>query len=164
MLPRPRLDLSGTPGLRPISLSPGSWQTSLGLGSMSRYSAQIVICITDVWFFCFAVALLCLLHFRIPYLLEKCRGVEGSYVMWVVYFISTNTTGPFRCKYPVLKTVLTVLSLKLDNMLGKMVFILKRNPYRLRPRCLLCYTLSADLLFILYNIVTICIFSLITWI
>ena len=46
MLPRPRLDLSGTPGLRPIGLRPGSWQTSLGLGSMSRYSAQILICIT----------------------------------------------------------------------------------------------------------------------
>ena len=45
MLPRPRLDLSDTPGLRPIGLSPGSWQTSLGLGSMSRYSAQILICI-----------------------------------------------------------------------------------------------------------------------
>ena len=48
MLPRPRLDLSGTPGLRPIGLSPGSWQTCLGLGSMSRYSAQILICITHV--------------------------------------------------------------------------------------------------------------------
>ena len=46
MLPRPRLDLSGTSGLRPIGLNPGSWQTSLGLGSMSRYSAQILICIT----------------------------------------------------------------------------------------------------------------------
>ena len=46
MLPRPRLDMSGTPGLRPISLSPGSSQTSFGLGSMSRYSAQISICIT----------------------------------------------------------------------------------------------------------------------
>ena len=46
MLSRPRLDLSGTPGLRPIGLSPGSWQTSLGLGGMSRYSAQILICIT----------------------------------------------------------------------------------------------------------------------
>ena len=45
MLPRPRLDLSGTPGLRPIGLSLGSWQTSLGLGSMSWYSAQILICI-----------------------------------------------------------------------------------------------------------------------
>ena len=45
MLPRPRLDLSGTPGFRPVGLSPGSWQTSLGLGSMSRYSAQILICI-----------------------------------------------------------------------------------------------------------------------
>ena len=39
MLPRPWLDFSGTPGLRPIGLSQGSWQTSLGLGSMSRYSA-----------------------------------------------------------------------------------------------------------------------------
>ena len=48
MLPRPRLDLSGTPGLRPIGLSPGSWQTSLGLGSMSRYSAQILICIPQL--------------------------------------------------------------------------------------------------------------------
>ena len=46
MLTRPRLDLSGTPELWPIGLSPGSWQTSLGLGSMSRYSAQILICIT----------------------------------------------------------------------------------------------------------------------
>ena len=45
MLPRPWLDLSGTPGLRPIGLSPGSWQTSLGLGSMSRYSTHILICI-----------------------------------------------------------------------------------------------------------------------
>ena len=29
-----------------IGLSPGTWQTSLGLGSMSRYSAQILICFT----------------------------------------------------------------------------------------------------------------------
>ena len=36
-----------TTGLRPIGISPGSWQTSLGLGSMSRYSAQILICITQ---------------------------------------------------------------------------------------------------------------------
>ena len=48
LLPRPRLDLSGTPGLRPIGLSPGSWQTSLGQGSMSRYSAQILICISKL--------------------------------------------------------------------------------------------------------------------
>ena len=46
MLPGPRLDLSGTPGLRPISLSPGSWQTSLGLCSMSQYSVHILICIS----------------------------------------------------------------------------------------------------------------------
>ena len=48
MLPRPRLDLSCTPGLRPIGLSPGSWQTSLGLGSMTRYSAQIASLITSL--------------------------------------------------------------------------------------------------------------------
>ena len=49
MLPRPRLDLdlSGTPGLRHIGLSPGSWQTSLGLGSISRYFAQVLICIAN---------------------------------------------------------------------------------------------------------------------
>ena len=51
MLPRPRLDLSGAPGLRPIGLSPGSWQTSLGLGSMSRYSAQILICIIYIYIY-----------------------------------------------------------------------------------------------------------------
>ena len=50
MLPRPRLDLSGIPGLRPIGLSPGSWQTSLGLGSMSRYSAQILIRIIHTYY------------------------------------------------------------------------------------------------------------------
>ena len=60
MLPRPRLDLSGTHGLRPIGLSPGSWQTSLGLGSMSRYSAQILICIIYV---CVCVCLIT----RVPY-------------------------------------------------------------------------------------------------
>ena len=46
MLHRPGLDLSGTPGFLTISLSPGSGQTSYGLGSMSPYSAQILICIT----------------------------------------------------------------------------------------------------------------------
>ena len=43
MLPKPRLDLSDTPGNRPISLSSVSWQTSLGLGTISRYSSQILI-------------------------------------------------------------------------------------------------------------------------
>ena len=43
-----RLDLLGTPGFRPIGLSPGSWQTSLGLGSMSGYSEQISICISII--------------------------------------------------------------------------------------------------------------------
>ena len=43
-------------GARPIGLSPGSWQTSLGLGSMSRYSAQILICIFQHGYF---LALFC---------------------------------------------------------------------------------------------------------
>ena len=44
MLPRPRL-VCQEPGLRPKSRSPGvPDKSSLGLGSMSRYSAQILIC------------------------------------------------------------------------------------------------------------------------
>ena len=44
MLPRPRL-VCQEPGLRPIGRSAGvPDKSSLGLGSMSRYSAQILIC------------------------------------------------------------------------------------------------------------------------
>ena len=44
MLPRPRL-VCQKPGLRPIGRSPGvPDKSSRGLGSMSRYSAQILIC------------------------------------------------------------------------------------------------------------------------
>ena len=44
MLPRPRL-VCQEPGLRPISRSPGvPDKSSRGLGSMFRYSAQILIC------------------------------------------------------------------------------------------------------------------------
>ena len=44
MLPRPRL-VCQEPGLRPMSRSPGvPDKSSRGLGSMSRYSAQILIC------------------------------------------------------------------------------------------------------------------------
>ena len=44
MLPRPRL-VCQEPGLRPIGPSPGvPDKSSRGLGSMSRYSAQILIC------------------------------------------------------------------------------------------------------------------------
>ena len=44
MLPRPRL-VCQEPGLRPIGRSPGvPDKSSRGLGSMSRYSAQILIC------------------------------------------------------------------------------------------------------------------------
>ena len=44
MIPRPRL-VCQEPGLRPIGRSPGvPDKSSRGLGSMSRYSAQILIC------------------------------------------------------------------------------------------------------------------------
>ena len=44
MLPRPRL-VCQEPGLRPIGRSPGvPDKSSRGLGSMSRYSAQILVC------------------------------------------------------------------------------------------------------------------------
>ena len=44
MLPRPRL-VCQEPGLRPIGRGPGvPDKSSRGLGSMSRYSAQILIC------------------------------------------------------------------------------------------------------------------------
>ena len=45
VLPRPRL-VCQEPGLRPIGRSPGvPDESSRGLGSMSRYSAQILICL-----------------------------------------------------------------------------------------------------------------------
>ena len=51
MLPRPRL-VCQEPGLRPIGRSPGvPDKSSRGLGSMSRYSAQILICFIEYIFF-----------------------------------------------------------------------------------------------------------------
>ena len=53
MLPRPRL-VCQEPGLRPIGRSPGvPDKSSRGLGSMSRYSAQILICFIAYIFFNF---------------------------------------------------------------------------------------------------------------
>ena len=50
MLPRPRL-VCQEPGLRPIGRSPGiPDKSSPGLDSMSRYSAQILICFTEYIF------------------------------------------------------------------------------------------------------------------
>ena len=71
MLPRPRLCLSGTPGLPPMGLSPVSWQTSLGLGSMSRYSAQILICIIYI-------------HIEFPFTVQYNRCVFHHILMhWI---------------------------------------------------------------------------------
>ena len=54
----PRLDLSGTPGLRPIGLSPGvPDKSSRGLGSMSRYSVHILICFIAYIFLFFFIPL-----------------------------------------------------------------------------------------------------------
>ena len=57
MLPRPRL-VCQEPGLRPIGRSPGvPDKSSRGLSSMSRYSAQILICfIAYIFIFSFALA------------------------------------------------------------------------------------------------------------
>ena len=57
MLPRPRL-VCQEPGLRPIGLSPGvPDKSSRGLGSMSRYSAQILICFIAYIFLIFFIPL-----------------------------------------------------------------------------------------------------------
>ena len=56
MLPRPRL-VCQEPGLRPIGRSPGvPDKSSRGLGSMSRYSAQILICFI-AYIFQFSISL-----------------------------------------------------------------------------------------------------------
>ena len=53
MLPRPKL-VCQEPGLRPIGRSPGvPDKSSRGLGSMSRYSAQILICFIEYIFLFF---------------------------------------------------------------------------------------------------------------
>ena len=57
MLPRPRL-VCQEPGLRPIGGSPGvPDKSSWGLGSMSRYSAQILICFIAYIFLIFFIPL-----------------------------------------------------------------------------------------------------------
>ena len=57
MLPRPRL-VCQEPGLRPIGRSPGvPDKSSWGLGSMSRYSAQILICFIACIFLFFFIPL-----------------------------------------------------------------------------------------------------------
>ena len=66
MLPRPRL-VCQEPGLRPIGRSPGvPDKSSRGLGSMSRYSAQILICFIAYIFLSF-FSLIC------GFGLELCR-------------------------------------------------------------------------------------------
>ena len=61
MLPRPRL-VCQEPGLRPIGRSPGvPDKSSRGLGSMSRYSAQILICFIAYIFLIFFIPLWVLL-------------------------------------------------------------------------------------------------------
>ena len=57
MLPRPRL-VCQEPGLRPIGRSPGvPDKSSRGLGSMSRYSARILICFIAYIFLIFFIPL-----------------------------------------------------------------------------------------------------------
>ena len=103
MLPRPRLDLSGTPGLRPIGLSPGSWQTSLGLGSMSRYSAQILICIIYIT-----------QRFKlISWNFMKIQEFHFTKMLWKVIYEKCSICGPFSSFLNILITQSTKVMLKL---------------------------------------------------
>ena len=96
-----RVDLSGTPGLRPIGLSPGSWQTSLGLGSMSRYSAQILICITR-----------CLYHKtdRIVPGYQSSYHSHNTFYVHITVDVSSNRLSQIRILYEYYQSLLNSVS------------------------------------------------------
>ena len=90
MLPRPRL-VCQEPGLRPIGRSPGvPVKSSRGLGSMSRYSAQILIC-----FIAYIFPFFCL--FLCGFGWELCRTTiihSASYTVWMKFL----SMGSFKYK------------------------------------------------------------------
>ena len=94
MLPRPRLDLSGTPG-------PGSWQTGLVLCRMSRYSAQILLCITNPSLYYWTLELVgplwhcdntqsCMVTSSRQVVLGRFRGTLTSSRHWQVYYHASS--------------------------------------------------------------------------
>ena len=92
MLPRPRL-VCQEPGLRPIGRSPGvPDKSSRGLGSMSRYSAQILICFIAYIFLIF-------FHSSVG-LVENFAGLPVCTVPSAIVHCNQNEAGHQTIKAP----------------------------------------------------------------
>ena len=92
MLPRPRL-VCQEPGLRPIGRSPGvPDKSSRGLGSMSRYSAQILICFIAYIFLFFVVSSVGLVG--------NCAGLPSCTVPSAIGHCNQNEAGHQIIKAP----------------------------------------------------------------
>ena len=92
MLPRPRL-VCQEPGLRPIGRSPGvPDKSSRGLGSMSRYSAQILICFIAYIFLIF-------FHSSVG-LVENFAGLPVCTVPSTIVHCNQNEAGHQTIKAP----------------------------------------------------------------
>ena len=92
MLPRPRL-VCQEPELRPIGRSPGvPDKSSRGLGSMSRYSEQILICFI-AYIFLFSVV-------SSVGLVENCAGLPSCTVPSAIVHCNQNEAGHQTIKAP----------------------------------------------------------------
>ena len=92
MLPRPRL-VCQEPGLRPIGRSPGvPDKSSWGLGSMSRYSAQILICFIAYIFPFFVVSSVGLVG--------SSAGLPSCTVPSAIVYCNQNEAGHQTIKAP----------------------------------------------------------------
>ena len=92
MLPRPRL-VCQKPGLRPTGRSPGvPDKSSRGLGSMSRYSAQILICFIAYIFLIF-------FHSSVG-LVENFAGLPVCTVPSAIVHCNQNEAGHQTIKAP----------------------------------------------------------------
>ena len=92
MLPRPRL-VCQEPGLRPIGRSPGvPDKSSRGLGSMSRYSVQILICFIAYICHCFV--------YSSVGLVGNCAGLPSCTVPSAIVHCNQNEAGHQTIKAP----------------------------------------------------------------
>ena len=92
MQPRPRL-VCQEPGLRPIGWSPGvPDKSSRGLGSMSRYFAQILICFIAYIFLFFV-------HSSVG-LVGNCAGLPSCTVPSAIVHCNQNEAGLQTIKAP----------------------------------------------------------------
>ena len=153
MLPRPRLDLSGTPGHRPIGLSPGSWQTSLG--SMSRYSAQISICILGHETMVFA---LCLVMFLRPWMDWHLHIYVNCWLRTSLRALSDPWIIIFWSRRSVDWSILAKdLLLQLPQCCGMTYLYTSNNPHRWTFLSLVLRHVCSNLL-ISYDCVNVCMF------